>query len=432
MRVLKQIDSLTKEQAVKFLTNIGIFETSTDLQNKKGGRYQMLESFREQMSMDTGLDIDKEFVNDPYKASALLINHLVNNFGSETDMMDYYYEHHYGNSGKGLRDRSRDELITNVFTPSQIRSNSYLTENNLRTVGDFIDYWEGPKREQTDKIIRDGKIQYMLKDLGYYFKNIDHNITKNGATEKAMKQFMEEKGLDKEDLEYLSEIYQKIPRESRIAYSRFGTLRDVNPVQASNMGEVASDIYDMMSRNNFDLEKTLPIVEKYGKAFEEGKVTNFLDIRDKVDMGFSYEDAIEASIEKSRVRDATITEGAQILTPIDSSLKEDITEGPIQMFSREGKIDPRIARARKRAQEGGREYREVVRDNTNTRRTQPQEQSKLTEDLGNNGIFDMSNPNIYKALVPLKGAGAAGATMLSKPEEGTKATMYKKGGAIQE
>ena len=85
----------------------------------------MLESFREQMSMDTGLDIDKEFVNDPYKASALLINHLVNNFGSETDMMDYYYEHHYGNSGKGLRDRSRDELITNVFTPSQIRSNSY-------------------------------------------------------------------------------------------------------------------------------------------------------------------------------------------------------------------------------------------------------------------------------------------------------------------
>src|SRR5699024_11137303 len=43
-------------------------------------------------------------------------------------------------------------------------------------------------------------------------------------------------------------------------------------------------------------------------------------------------------------------------------------------------IDPRIARARKRAQEGGRVYREVVRDNTNTRRTHPQGQNKLSGD----------------------------------------------------
>src|SRR5699024_218602 len=43
--------------------------------------------------------------------------------------------------------------------------------------------------------------------------------------------------------------------------------------------------------------------------------------------------------------------------------------------------------------------------------------NQIKSAVGNNGMFDMSNPNIYKALVPLIGAGAAGATMLSKPEE---------------
>ena len=41
----------------------------------------------------------------------------------------------------------------------------------------------------------------------------------------------------------------------------------------------------------------------------------------------------------------------------------------------------------------------------------------LKSSYGNNGMFDMNNPNIYKSLVPAVGIGAAGAAATNVPEQ---------------
>ena len=50
--------------------------------------------------------------------------------------------------------------------------------------------------------------------------------------------------------------------------------------------------------------------------------------------------------------------------------------------------------------------------------------------VGNNGMFDMTNPNIYKSLVPIIGAGAYGLSNSWQPGEDKKLEEEKFGGNV--
>ena len=51
----------------------------------------------------------------------------------------------------------------------------------------------------------------------------------------------------------------------------------------------------------------------------------------------------------------------------------------------------------------------------------------LKSAIGNNGMFDMTNPNIYKSVAPLVGAGVVGSQYFSNPQEQVE---YRNGGSL--